>query len=401
MNTSLDTQALETILHYKMLSPGDAILAGLSGGADSIAMLHWLCAIQKEYNLDICAAHLNHGLRGRESDEDETFCQELCAAWGVPLHVKRIDLSGLTAGVEEAGRAARYAFFGSFEKKTALAHTLSDRMETFLMNAARGAALRGLCSIPPMRENIIRPLIECTRTQVETYCAAHDLSYRTDSSNFDTSYRRNLIRREIIPLLAPAPGPLRRMFRNLEADEAYLSFAAGTYEGEITEAPPPLKDRILRGMLEEQGREPSQARLRELEKQLRSPAAGRKIPQEAGEIAEKALHMEELSENFIKNLPKISKEDLANCLDCDTIIDTLVAGRRRAGDRMRLCNAAGTKSFKKLCQERDIPPGDRNALPVARDSQGLVWIEGFGCAHRCRITAATVRAIRITVRNGE
>ena len=397
MSTSLEPQALETIRYYNMLLPGDAILAGLSGGADSIALLHWLCSVQEEYNLDLCAAHLNHGLRGAESDEDEVFCKKLCAAWGVPLHVRRVDLSGISSGIEEAGRDARYAFFGEFNRKIALAHTLSDRMETFLMNAARGAALRGLCSIPPVRENIIRPLIECTRSQIEEHCAAHDLSYRTDSSNFDTGYRRNLIRHEVIPLLAPQPGPMRRMFRNLEADEAYLANEARRYEGKITEAPAPLKDRILREMLEEQGREPSQARMKELEKQLYAPPAGR----EPGKTAQKTLHIEELGENFIKNLPNIPKEDLANCLDCDTIVDTLVAGRRRAGDRMRLCNAAGTKSFKKLCQERGIPPGEREALPIARDSLGLVWIEGFGCAHRCRITKETIKAIRITARNGE
>ena len=104
-----------------------------------------------------------------------------------------------------------------------------------------------------------------------------------------------------------------------------------------------------------------------------------------------------MDENFIKNLPKIPKEGLANCLDCDTIMGDIVAGRRLAGDRMRLCNGAGTKSFKKLCQERDIPPGQREQLLVARDALGPVWIEGFGCAHRCRITGQTERAIRMIV----
>jgi len=393
MRTSLDIQAIETINHYAMLAPGDAIVIGLSGGADSVSLLHWLCSIREEYKLDLIAAHLNHGLRAEESDEDEAFCRALCDALAVPLHVKRVDLSGLASGVEEAGRNARYAFFGEFNRKIALAHTLSDRAETFLMNVGRGSALRGLCSIPPVRGRIVRPLIECARAQVEEYCVQKNLSYRTDSTNFDSGYRRNYIRNEVMPLLAWEAEPLRRLFRSLEADEAYLSAQAEGYKGDPWDMPEAIRWRLLRGVLEEQGREPSQSRMREIEKQWHARPVR---PAHGPPAAQKNLHMEHLDENFIKNLPKIPKEGLANCLDCDTIIGDIVAGRRLAGDRMRLCNGAGTKSFKKLCQERGIPPGEREYLLVARDELGPVWIEGFGCAHRCRITENTKQAIRIS-----
>ncbi|MCL1952051.1 MAG: tRNA lysidine(34) synthetase TilS [Oscillospiraceae bacterium] len=395
MSKSLAVQALETIRHYSMLRPGDAVVAGLSGGADSVALLHWLCSLREEHGLDLCAAHLNHGLRGQESDEDEAFSRALCEAWGVPLHAKKIDLSSLASGIEEVGRNARYAFFAGFERKIALAHTLSDRMETFLMNAGRGSALRGLCSIPPVRGQIIRPLIECTRAQVEQYCADNNLSFRTDSTNSDTGYRRNYFRYEVLPLLAWEPEPLRRMFRSLEADEAYLASQAKAYKGDIQAAPEAIKGRLLREMLVQEGREPSQSRMKELEKQLhvRPVGAASKPPE-----IKKTLHIAYLDENFIKNLPKIPKEGLANCLDCDTIIGGVVAGRRRAGDCMRLCNGAGTKSFKKLCQERNVVPAARVNLLVARDDLGPVWIEGFGCAHRCRITENTARAARFTAR---
>ena len=452
MSKSLDAQALETIGHYDMLSPGDAIAVGLSGGADSVSLLHWLCSLRKEYKLDLRAAHLNHGLRGQESDQDEAFCRALCEKWGVPLHVQREDLSALTAGVEEAGRNARYAFFGQFNRKIALAHTLSDRAETFLMNVGRGSALRGLCSIPPVRGQIIRPLIECSRAQIEEYCTANNLSYRTDSTNADTGYRRNYIRNEVMPLLGWEAEPLRRLFRSLEADEACLSNQAKEYEGDLWDMPEAIRWRLLRGALEEQGREPSQARMKELEKQWRAdtppgpaghpplkitppgpaghppleitppgpaghpplkrgamPALAEAMPEaqkaplfrggNGGCSTEKTLRIEPLDENFIKNLPKIPKQGLANCLDCDTIMGDIIAGTRTAGDRMRLCNGAGTKSFKKLCQERGIPPGARDHLLVARDSLGPVWIEGFGCAHRCRITGKTQRVFQLTIDN--
>jgi tRNA(Ile)-lysidine synthetase-like protein len=111
----------------------------------------------------------------------------------------------------------------------------------------------------------------------------------------------------------------------------------------------------------------------------------------------KPLRLEELPGDFIKNLPKIPKEGLANCLDCDTIIGNLAESRRLPGDSMRLCNGAGTKSFKKLCQERGIPPGERERLALARDDLGLVWIEGLGCAHRCRVTEKTRRVFQLTI----
>jgi len=421
MNTPLAEQAFETMRHYSMITPGDSIVVGLSGGADSVALLHWLCSVREEYRLDLCAAHLNHGLRGPEANEDEAFCRDFCAILDVPLHAKRIDLSGLASGVEEAGRNARYAFFAECMARTpkatappqvaALAHTLSDRMETFLMNAGRGAALRGLCSIPPVRQGeqikIIRPLIECTRTQIEEYCAGHNLSYRTDSTNFDTGYRRNYMRREVMPLLAWEPGPLRRMFRSLEADEAYLAAEAQAYAGDMKAAPEAIKGRLLREILVRDGREPSQSRMKEMEKQM-AVGAARQPPENKNSACaggchaaptQKTLRIEALDENFIKNLPEISKEGLANCLDCDTIIGDIVAGRRLAGDRMRLCNGAGTKSFKKLCQEREIPPSARVNLLVARDALGPVWIEGFGCAHRCRITGKTQRVFQLTIDN--
>ena len=396
MSETLGVQALESIKNYNMILPEDSIVAGLSGGADSVALLHWLCSLREEYNLGLVAAHVNHGLRGEESDEDEQFCCALCAGLGVPLHICRVDLSGLTSGIEESARGVRYAFFAEFERKIALAHTLSDRMETFLMNAGRGSALRGLCSIPPVRGQIVRPLIECTRAQVEEYCAANNLSYRTDSTNTDTTYRRNLIRHEVMPRLAWEPEPLRRLFRSLETDEGYLSNEAEQFDGNIKDAPEAIKGRILRAMLEQQGREPSQARMKELEKQLKAPFAGGGGGRRPGGVTQKNLHIEQFDENFIKNLPKTPKQGLANCLDCDTIIGELLAGPRAAGDRMRLCNGAGTKSFKKLCQERGVPPALRDQLLVARDDLGPVWIESFGCAHRCRITENTERAMRIS-----
>jgi len=398
---TLPQQAHQTSKEHNMLSPGDHVLIGLSGGADSVALLHWLCAICEEFQLTLIVVHVNHGLRGAASDHDEQFCRDLCAKLGKMFHVKHFDIAARAKaqgmGLEEAGREARYAFFDELCKsapqatKIALAHTLSDRAETFLLNVARGAALRGLCSIPPTRGRIIRPLIDCTRAQVEAYCTANGLDYCTDSTNQNNSYRRNYIRNEVLPKLNWNADSLRRMFAALMEDETYLQQQASQLaQDEILTVPPPLKNRALRQMLVDTGREPSQARMQELEKQLYAQPAGPAFLPPAVNRALKITH-------FTNNSPDIHKQGLANCLDYDTIVGVARESRRKPGDCMRLVNGVGSKSFKKLCQERGIAPAAREHLLVLRDDAGLVWMEGFGCAHRCRVTKQSQRVVKVTV----
>jgi len=396
---TLPQHAARTVRDYHMLPHGITIVAGLSGGADSVALLHWLhTAAQAKNPIYLTAAHLNHGLRGEESDQDEAFCTALCARLGIPLHVKRVDIAALAAtegiGIEEAGRSARYAFFEELAQqnpgtKIALAHTLSDRMETMLLNMRRGAALRGLCSIPPVRALgdsavVIRPLIECSRAQVEAYCAEHHLDFRTDSSNFELTYRRNQIRLEALPALHLNDNAMRRMFRALEADEQFLLREAGRRSQEA-DLPEPLQSRLRRQELVSSGIEPSAVRIQE---------AGNQKPKI--EITPRNVTVEfEYVTNSTENL---TIRGLANCLDYDTMVGNLETGTRKPGDCMHLCNGAGTKPLKKLFQERDVPPGEREQRVILRDDAGIVWLEGFGCAHRCRVTSdtKTVLAVRLS-----
>ncbi|MDR2753414.1 MAG: tRNA lysidine(34) synthetase TilS [Oscillospiraceae bacterium] len=397
----LRTQALATLRRFSMLPTEGRVVVGLSGGADSVALLHLLHSLPGEghFRFRLEAAHVHHGLRG-SADADEAFCTAFCARLGIPLHVTHIDAQALATakgiGLEEAGRNARYAFFAQFGCTIALAHTLGDRAETFLLHLRRGTSLRGLCSIPPLRAlpngaTLIRPLIDCTRAQIEDYCAAHRLAHCTDESNFDTRFRRNYLRHEVLPLLQLHPAALRRMFQSLEADEAYLSQAAASYAGNLLNAPEALRYRLLRQNLVAAGREPTTARMVALEQQLQAESQVCFFNESGGANP----HLVRLSEDFIKNLSEMHKEDLANCLDCDTIKGVAVAGRRKSGDCMRPVHGAGTKSFKKLCQEHGIPPPARQNLALLRDDEGLIWLEGVGCAHRCRITARTTRAAKV------
>ena len=214
---------------YGLLSGGDSVIIALSGGADSVTLLSVLNSIKEKYNLKLYAAHLNHGIRGEEADNDEKFCKILCENYNIQLFVKHIDVPKLSAeqkiSAELCGRNERYKFFdelsAKLNAKVATAHTASDNAETLLFNLCRGSSLAGAAAIPPKRGNIIRPLITLTRDEIEGYCAANSLGYVTDSTNMSDSYTRNKIRHKVIPSLKEI---------NPQAESAMLAFSRDASE---------------------------------------------------------------------------------------------------------------------------------------------------------------------------
>lgn len=202
-------KAFEAVKRYSLISKGDKVLVGFSGGADSTVLL----SVMHELIGDrVCAFHVNHMLRGADADADELFCRRFCESRGIPFNSVHIDIMALSggSGVEETARNERYsALTAECErigaKKIALAHTASDNIETVIFNLARGASLSGMRGIPPKRPQqnveVIRPLILCTREEIEGYCREHELSFCTDKTNSDTNYTRNFIRHKIVPLM--------------------------------------------------------------------------------------------------------------------------------------------------------------------------------------------------------
>lgn len=216
------------------------VLVALSGGADSVCLLDLFCQAQKngDFPYAIAAAHLNHALRGEESDRDEDFCSKLCAKYGVPLFKSRVDVRALAKGksIEEAAREARYAFFADTLREgddltyVATAHHLGDFCETMLLNLVRGSGINGLCSIPRMRGNILRPLLDCNREEILAYNAQQGLDFVTDSTNLSFEYSRNRIRHRVLPELAKiSEGYADSMARTaalLASDADFLRTAA-------------------------------------------------------------------------------------------------------------------------------------------------------------------------------
>ena len=197
---------LEAIKSFSLLKKGQNVTVALSGGADSVALLNVLLSLKDELGITVDAAHLNHMIRGAEADRDESFVRDLCRKLGVKLYVERIDIPRFakenSMSLELAAREKRYAFLKNVSNGlVATAHTASDNLETLIFNITRGSGLEGLSAIPPKRDIFIRPLLLCTRQDIEKHCEQNNISYVTDSTNLQDEYTRNKIRHNVVPIL--------------------------------------------------------------------------------------------------------------------------------------------------------------------------------------------------------
>ncbi len=210
MKENLYNHVKKYVNAHDMAEPGDCIVAGISGGADSVCMLHLLTRLRKEIPFRLAAVHVNHGLRA-EAGEDAAYVEKLCGQWGIPFYLREADVAGCAASqklsLEEAGRLLRYQAFQEVlgeirdgdRGRIAVAHNADDRAETMLFHVFRGSGLKGLSSIRPVREAVIRPLLCVGREQIESYLAAAGIVWREDATNGEDVYARNKIRHHILP----------------------------------------------------------------------------------------------------------------------------------------------------------------------------------------------------------
>lgn len=230
-------KVFETITKFKLIQDGDKIVLGVSGGPDSICMLDILNQLKNDkIKFDIIVAHINHQIR-EEANQDEKYVQNYCEKNDIKFCVQRIDVKKYAnnnkIGLEEAGRKLRYDFFDEVMKlnngnKIAIAHNKNDKIETIIMNEIRGCGLSGLKGIEPMRNNqIIRPLIECERIEIEKYCEENNLNPRIDKTNFINDCTRNKIRNIVLPYVVNEFNPnivktLDRLSEVVSETENYL-----------------------------------------------------------------------------------------------------------------------------------------------------------------------------------
>lgn len=446
-------KVLQTIRDGSLLEQGDRVTVGLSGGADSVALLCVLQELRCELGISLQAVHVNHCLRGAEADRDEAFCEALCRSIGVSFASVRCDVPAYCAGhrvSEEVGaRVLRYEALrrAAAGGKIATAHHLEDHAETVLLNLVRGTALDGLCGIPLKRDDIIRPLLFCTRGEVEEYLSARGQSYCTDSTNLNDSTARNRLRHTVLPILCEMnPSFYRgvlRMTRALSADREFLDeqadalFAFAVSEGRIRcesyrGALEAIRLRVLRRyffqekiafdfdrlsfcdnlILSGEGSRPVAKGVVFTVKENAAFFKRKQPPQSAaattvtekmlsdGAIlsyaAGKKIQIRPLSQKEIKLFVNCGSKEYKNSVDCDKIKEPALFRPRRAGDAILPVGRQHTRTLKKWMNEAGVPVEQRDALAVFADSSGPLWAEGFGTAKKAALTPETKRAVLLT-----
>ncbi len=420
---------LRAIGQFSLIDEGDSVTVAFSGGADSVALLHCLNSLKDELGIIVNAAHLNHSIRGEEADSDQKFVQEFCEKYNIPLFSEKIDVPQYAKdnhlSMELAAREVRYDFLERVSNgKIATAHTASDNLETLIFNLTRGAALKGLCGIPPKRENIIRPVIFCTREDIENYCKNNNLSFVTDSTNLSDDYSRNKIRHNVIPILKEINSNVENCGVKtsvcLTEDNAYLEKKASEYlfsfvnddslclvdfallDTSIAKRVIILYFNICYPEITLENHHVNEIysaclcnnKKVNLPKGLYALVNENQLKFTNGEIIQKEFTVN-LSE--IQNVNNLFSNNL---IDCDKIVGKLEIRTRNEGDKMRLYGSGYSKTLKKLFTEFKIPLDERENLPVISDSEGVVWVHKIGVSNRCAVTDTTKRIFKIETLSG-
>ena len=409
---------LAFIRQQGMIAEGDRIICAVSGGADSVALLFAMYLLKDKLGIRLSAAHFNHHLRGEESDRDEAFVRDFCDRYDVPLFVGGADVKPGKKGLEAAARDARYAFLRSLPGKIATAHTADDNAETVLLHMVRGTGLKGLGGIAPINGNVVRPMLSCTRQDVEAFCAEWCLTYITDSSNETDNFLRNRLRHHVMPLLQMENPQFfentSAMALRLRQDEDCLSGLAkdGPLDVEGLKAVhPAIRSRMLESFLKASGvREPEAVHIAQTEALLYSDKPSARISLPGGVTVARCyqfLKTEQETgplEKVVLTCPgtvvfggfRITcrmATEIVNCADTITVCPAgpMYVRSREAGDSIRL--PGGTKSLKKLFIDRKIPASKRLQVPVVADVAGVLGIHSIG-VHLDR-AAAELPAVQI------
>lgn len=438
----------KTVLRNNMFESGDSVVVALSGGADSVSLLHVLISLSKELDLKVYAAHLNHNIRGEEALRDENFCRDLCEKLNVRLYVKGVDIPSLSRergeSEELCGRNCRYEFLGEVARdingKIATAHTLSDSEETMLYNISRGSGLHGLISIPYKRQNIVRPLLDVSREEVEAYIAENNLSYVEDSTNFSLdACKRNRIRHSVLPPLKDLNEGFHENFSRLRSmlisTDNFMESTAlsalncakcefGLKGEELKKLHEAVLMRAICLWLDENGALYEYKHIEFISKMLESSGAvvlpkGRAVTYSHGllRICEKpidsvfseipfvsdcVIHYNGKEYSFTENKFdfEINKK-LANCaLDCDKIPHDAVLRTRREGDTFSPLYRNVTKQLRKLQNELSIPTDLRDVSLLVASGNKVLWAEHIGVSQDVSVSKSTKRAVIPSVRKG-
>ncbi|MBT4512184.1 MAG: tRNA lysidine(34) synthetase TilS [Chloroflexi bacterium] len=455
------------ITEHSLIGKRDLLLVGVSGGVDSVCLLHILITLKDRLKIDLHVAHLNHQLRNVESDADAEYVFRLARRLGIDATIDRRDVQEYQAlnrcSLEEAAREVRYAFFSEVAESigtrtVAVAHTANDQAETILMHLIRGTGLSGLRGMRTLSRwnmpetkplTIIRPLLEISRHETESYCTAHALDPRYDSSNLSLQFLRNRVRAEIMPqLLEYNPNvveSLSRTARIIADDISYLDDETARISESVIEeiphglaidnkafsaVPPAIKRHLLRSSLRN-----LLGSLRDIESihienviDILDQPAGKELslPYGLTFFGDYEKSIISRGENPLSLLPIIeeghslnipgqtaftgwqvkaeiiegnagiaTENDFTAHLDLDAVGTDLTVRGRKDGDRFQPLGMSDTKKLQDFMVDSKIPRAWRDRVPLVCEGEQIIWVVGWRIDHRVRVTDATRRILRL------
>ena len=400
--------------------PGERVLCAVSGGADSMCLLAQMLSLAAQTGFTVLCAHFDHRQRGEESKRDADFVRAYCAEHAVACFVEAYEGGRRD---EAALRQARYAFLRRTAAEQncrwiATAHTADDQLETMLLNLARGSGLRGVTGIAPVQGNLLRPMLDTTRADVEAYLLPHRIPHVEDSSNASDDYARNRLRRTAVPAMqsvnAQAVRHAAETASLLREDADYLDSLAGeALSGEdaagvsletLRSLPRPIRARVFRlrfgAGLAKQHIEALHAFIMEdapaaldlpgvrvLREQgrLRAEQTLPPLPElvlTAGRTFELPAHGLRITVSETDTVPQIYDSFTVYRFKSAEIRGKLTLTARRPGDAIRLAGRGCTKRLSDLFLEAGVPASERDFIPVLRDDLGPAAVYGFGVAER-------------------
>ncbi len=453
------TQAEKFIEDKNLITQGDGIVIGVSGGADSVALLLLLNSLKLKYKLSLYVVHVHHGLRA-EADSEAEYVRSLCEERDIPFFIKKADIKTLSKelkiGTEDAGRKVRYEAFDEVLRqvgahKIAVAHNCNDRAETMLFNLARGTGIKGLVSIPEKRDNIIRPLLFATRLQIEEFLGRAGIKYCTDLSNFTDDYARNRIRNNIIPALEEGinKGAVLHMFETAEqlsglyafaekcCDEAFTETVVSESATQISFDKEKLltMDEYLQSMLIKRAidrlvpgnRDITHTHLRDVQGLLSKEGTRTvNLPYEITAVSSYTV-LSLTTENRVADAfptvrivtdgarVKVSgytvaaevfdayeglnygKNECTKYFDYDKIKDVLLFRKRETGDFISVTSSGGSKKLKDFMIDVKIPADIRDSVPILASGNDVLWVVGYRMSESYKVTDETKRILKVTV----
>ncbi len=452
----------DTLRTHSLLQPGQKVLVAFSGGADSTALLHLFSRLRESWSLEIAAAHLNHALRGEQSDADESHCRQVCSAWHVPFFSRKVEVGQEARqrrlSIEVAAREVRYAFLeevaDAIEANViALGHTRDDQAETVLLNLTRGAGTAGLAGMPIRRGRFIRPLLHISRLQVQAYCSLHGLSFVEDASNRDARYSRNRIRHHVLPelrLINPrADEAIERLALVMRDEEDWWRTYLQSLEPQFTlcrtqdewqlslewlaQQPEAIQRRVIRYAVQNLSPEGWEAEFEQVEKLREAIRTGRRagVTVHGGRlhasVGQRALRVwvkhesAPLAYEIVVQIPGETpvpgagvtlfaeysplpaahswrQDNWEVWCDASRISGQLKVRNWRRGDRVQPLGLSGHRKLSDIFIDRKVPLSLRGRIPVVCDAEGIIWIVGICLAHRVRCTSETRQALHLWVR---